>query len=86
MLYFKYKSHDSTTNYGRVITQWIFHIDICQNNKSDNTVSFPESSLISIHEFSDSHTAENIVGEIKDVLAKWNLPVHGIVAATRQWN
>ena len=41
-----------------------------------------ESFLISVHEFSDSHTAENIVGELNDVLAEWNLPAHGIVAAT----
>ena len=41
-----------------------------------------QSFFISVHEFSDSHTAENIVGEINDVLAEWNLPVNGIVAAT----
>lgn len=40
------------------------------------------SFLISVHEFSDRHTAENIVEEINDVLAKWNLLAHGIVAAT----
>ena len=41
-----------------------------------------QSFLVSIHELSDSHTAENIVGEINDILAEWNLPAQGIVAAT----
>ena len=38
--------------------------------------------LISVHEFSDSHTAENVVREISDVLAECILPVDGIMAAT----
>jgi len=44
------------------------------------SLNYVQSFGISVHEFSDSHTAENIVGEINDVLAEWNLPVHGIVA------
>ena len=40
-----------------------------------------QSFLISIHEFSDSHTAENIVGELNDTLAEWNLASQGIIAA-----
>jgi len=35
-----------------------------------------------VHEFPDSHTAENIVQEIKDALSEWNFPVDRIVAAT----
>ena len=40
-----------------------------------------QSFLISIHEFSDSHTAENIVGELNDTLAECNLASQGIIAA-----
>ena len=46
MLYFQCKSYVSTTNYGRVITWWIFQIDISQNNKSVQMVGFPKSSHI----------------------------------------
>ena len=41
-----------------------------------------QSFLVSVYEFSDSHTAEDIVGEINGILAEWNLPAQGIVAAT----
>ena len=41
-----------------------------------------QSFLISVHEFPDSHTAENIVQEIRDTLSEWNLSVTIIVAAT----
>ena len=33
-----------------------------------------QSFLVSVHKLSDSHTAENIVGEINGILAEWNLP------------
>ena len=42
-----------------------------------------QSFLVSVYEFSDSHTAEDIVGEINGILAEWNLPAQGIVAATK---
>ena len=38
-----------------------------------------QSFLISVHEFPDNHTTENIVQEIKDAQSEWNLPVDGIV-------
>ena len=41
-----------------------------------------QSFLISVHEFPDSHTTENIVQKIKDALSEWNLSITGIVAAT----
>jgi len=41
-----------------------------------------QSFLISVHKFPDSHTAENIVQEIKDAPSEWNSPVYGLVAAT----
>ena len=41
-----------------------------------------QSFLISVHEFPDSHTAENIVQEIRDALSEWNLSITEIVAAT----
>ena len=41
-----------------------------------------QSFLISVHEFPDSHTAENIVQEIRDALSEWNLSITRIVATT----
>ena len=41
-----------------------------------------QSFLISVDEFPDSHTAENIVQEIRDALSEWNLSITRIVAAT----
>ena len=41
-----------------------------------------QSFLISVHEFPDSHAAENIVQEIRDALSEWNLSITRIVAAT----
>ena len=34
------------TNYGQVMTYWIFQIDVSQNNKSAKTVDFQKSSHI----------------------------------------
>ena len=41
-----------------------------------------QSFLISVQEFPDSHTAENIAQEIHDTLSEWSLSADRIVAAT----